>query len=121
MRDIAFQVWSADGKPMVNLRMNTMRLVARLSVGPMDADTKTVYHPACRVATTKAFVIPTFGGFASISWGLGPGYYNMRPRIEVFDGYFRLHIQPGTATWMAQYANPGVASGPLDVLLFTTE
>lgn len=112
-----FQVWDANGSPMVNMRMNTMRLVDRVSIGPMTTDTRRVNHPSCRAATTKAFVMPTVGGF-----GNGFGYsYNMRPRIRVFDGYFELYVKPGTINWLRTYTRLHQITGDMDVLLFTTE
>lgn len=123
MSDVAFQVWDANGQPMVNLRMNTMRLVDRVNVGRMDTDTKTIYHSACRAATTKAFVMPTTGGFNNYLVDIFSSifHYNMRPRIRVFDGYFELYVRPGTMDWIRSNTSQNAVSENLDVLLFTSE
>lgn len=123
MSNFGFQVWDRNGAPMVNMRMNTMRLIERVRVGAMTVDTMTVYHSACRAGTTRAFVMPHSGGFNNVLidfWG-GTLAYNMRPRIRVFDGYFQLYVRPGTMSWIRTYAGDIAIADDLDVLLFTTE
>ena len=123
MSDFGFQVWDKNGKEMVNTRMNTMRLVDRIAIGDMTTDTKTVYHPACVAGKTKIFLMPTTGGFTNYLNYLGGGVlsYNMRPRIAIYNGYFQLHVRPGTVNWIRNNVGESHIAREMDALLFTTE
>ena len=123
MSDVAFQIWDKNGKEMVNMRMNTMRLVDRIAIGNMTTDTKTVYHPACVAGKTKIFLMPSAGSFANSlkDFWSGALTYNMRPRLAIYNGYFQLYVKPGTMSWLRNNAGESQIARDMDALLFTTE